>query len=449
MFRKLFHIAVLMVQAFMLLSITVKYSDDDIKSWDSAVKSGVFKQMIKIDYSKKIWDNKARYMPAQAILNRFKKRQATSTITYGWDRTVMKDILYTSAAFTSQSSVEALTLPLTSGDKNNILQEQNLMLGFTPTDPAYTNDVFVYSKGSGDSVSVKPVDPSKMIGIASGVDVPSSTLINCLGTIFNQYSNSVDPISFFPTKVTNYQQYFKAPYEYDETAAKEDLYVDGTLKSMLDADAQYFLLLQAEKALLFNGKMYKHDAVVADKTQRAKMQGLIYTLLNGDPQGNVSPAVVGYNTTWSMEKYEEWQFKLFDPELGDPYGKRLVFGNKAARKVFTDLKNKMQSVREITPNTSYGVKGVDTIYTDAGELDLLVHPRIAARYRDIDKPFMLAVTPPMIEIVEMTPTYLAANIQNNDVTGFKSEYRRQLTAIYNNIGTPYHGLLYNADAPVL
>lgn len=455
MFHNLFSIIMLMAQALFTLGAGVKYSDEtsDIVAWSEAVKSGVFKQMIKIDYSKKIWDNKARYMPAQSILNKFKKRQASSTITFGWDRKVMKDIVYTGASFTSQAAVAELNLELAEGDINHVLQEQNLMLGFTPTDTEnYTNDVFISSKtvsGNVAAVKVKPVDPTKKIGIASGVTVPTGTVVNVLGTIFNQYSGSVSPIAFFPTKVTNYQQYFKFPYEYDETAAKEDLYVDGTLKNMLDKDAQFAILLQREKALLFNGKKYKKDAIVSDKTQRAKMQGLIYSILYGDDLGNVSPAVVGYNTAFTMDKFEEFQFNLFDPELGDPYMKRLVFGNKAARKKFTDMKNSMQSVREITPNKSYGALPVDTIYTDAGVIDLVVHPRIAARYPEMDKPFMLALTPPMVEMVEMTPTYLAANIQNPDVTGFKSEYRSQFTAIYNNIGTPYFGLLYDADKSVL
>ena len=68
-------------EAIKLLLITSIYADDDIISWDKAVKTGVFKQQIKIDYKTKIWDNKAPYVPALSIFKKFSKRAAKSTIT--------------------------------------------------------------------------------------------------------------------------------------------------------------------------------------------------------------------------------------------------------------------------------------------------------------------------------------------------------------------------------
>lgn len=432
-------------EAIKLLLITSIYADDDIISWDKAVKTGIFKQQIKIDYKTKIWDNKAPYVPALSIFKKFSKRAAKSTIIYGWDRTVVKDILTIPGETTSNTSTGTLDIELTAGDKNNLLVNQNLQLCYTPGS-GYTNDVYVVSKdvsGHVNQITVAAIDPTLKIGVGSGTPIPANTMINCLGTYFEEYSGSVKPISQYPRKVTNYMQFFKSPYEYSETAANVDLYTDGTLRNELDKQAQIHLMIQMEKAILMNGKKYGHDATTSDETQNSKMQGILYSIFHGDDYGNVSPANHGYSGDFSIDEFDAFQFPLFDSELGDVFGKRFVLCNKAARKFFTDLKTAKPAV-ELAPNDTYGIKGITKVITDAGELDVFVHPKIDKRFPDMDKPFMAALTLPMIEIEELIPTYLAANIQATDVTGYKSEYRNQSSVIVNQVGSPYFGMLYDS-----
>lgn len=413
-------------------------------SYDDAITSGVFGQLINIDIGDRIFDNKVVFAPMYYLLNQFTKDQALTSVVRGYDRIVQKDILFTAAAFTSQATAgEALTLTLnatgTAYDKNNLIERQIIELDFTPGS-GYTNEVYVYSKNNTDTttISVKSTNPSLKIGTGSGEEVAANTLMNCLGTFFAQKTGSVEPISFFPTLIENVYQYFKTPYSLDEVAMKERLFVKGTLRDMQDTDAQQAHLNLIEKSFLFQGEAYRHDthySPTIDRTQVGKMRGLIYWLKNGG-----SDTAQGYET-WSIDEFDDWQWKIFDPELGDVNGKRLLIANKATRKFFTDLKTAKQGV-ELAPNDTYGIPGITTIYTDSGQFDLFVHPKISARYNDPQKPFMMALTPTMITINPLIDTYLANGIQANDNTELKAEYRTAMTYKLHNAATPYHGILY-------
>lgn len=446
MMNKINKIIAVMIQALGMLNIRAKYSDD-LVSWDTAVSTGVLKQRIVIDYKKHIWDNKVPYVPMLSILNKFSKRKAKSTTVITWNRNQIKDLLTLPAETDSQTVPGTMEITLAHNDKNNLLVNQNLQLCYKP-DEGYTNDVYVVSKtvtGFEDKIVIAPVVAGELIGVGEETPIPAGTTINVLGTYFDEWSHSPEPISLQPVQETNFQQFFKSPYAYTETAAEVDLYTEGTLRNELDKQAQIQLLLQMEKAMLFNGKKWEHNAEAGDARQNRKLQGLLYTIAHGDDHGNVSPANHGYTAgAFTIDEFDKFQFPLFDPELGDIYGKRFVLCNKAARKFFTDLKTAKQGV-ELAPNDAYGIKGITKVYTDAGEMDIFVHPKIAARFPDMHKPFMVALTLPMIEIQELLTTRLAANIQDPDITGYKSEYRNQSTILVNNAGTPYFGMLYDSN----
>jgi hypothetical protein len=59
----------------------------------------------------------------------------------------------------------------------------------------------------------------------------------------------------------------------------------------------------------------------------------------------------------------------------------------------------------------------------------------------MDKPMFVALTPAMMEIDYMIDFMLRANIQDNDVRGYKSEYYVACTNRMYNLNTPYWGIV--------
>lgn len=409
----------------------------NLVSYGDAVKTGVFDQIINIDYQDEIYANKKLYQPLYYLIDMASDEGAGSSTVKGYDETKFKDILNTSANFTSQTTGQegnALVLTMAANEKNNLIVNQAIEIDCTP-DATHTNIVYVYDKVTSDTttIQVKAVDPTLLIGTTNSTVVASGTVLNTLASVFEQNSGSVKPISTFPTTIENYQQEMKFPYEYSNVAAKENLYTKGTLRNKLDDDAKKFFSRLREKALLFNGRKYKKSvASSTDTVEKGYAQGIIYWVRTGG-----GPAVKTYST-WSLNVFDDWQYKLFDPELDDPAQRRMLLVNKAFRKFFTDTKTTRQGWVE-TKEETYGLEGIKTIETDGGVFDVMVHPLINARWPDKDKPVGLAVYLPHLHLKEMEHMYLAANIQNNDVTGKKSEYRCTTSWLLNNAGTAYHG----------
>jgi hypothetical protein len=422
----------------------------DFISYDEAVTSGVLGGLINIDMGTKWYDDKMIYAPAFSILKEFSRTNALSSVVRGWERTTPKDILYCDTWNSSNSAGAHVHVELKNVHdnwakdivaKDNVIERQIVVFDFVPTDAGYTNEGFVSSKATGDMVTVEisPCDPTKKLGIAETDEIPDGTMMNMLGTFFPQKSGSVEPISFYPTKIENTYQYFKTPYEFDEIAAKERLFVQGNIRTMLDSDAQKMHLSGIEKSFLFQGESYRHDTLSARTDDAAresvgKMRGLFYAIANGG-----SPANDTYDT-WTHEVFDQFQFNLFDPELEDPNNRRLVLCNKATVKYFTDLKKDKPGI-EIAPDDTYGIAGIRKVTTDYGTLDLLVLPKINAMYPSMTEPFMAALTPTMIEIKDLVKTYLANGIQANDSTAYKAEYRTALTWLGYNLHTGLFGML--------
>lgn len=432
------------IKAFLLITISffacflgTKPVFGNLVSYGDSVKTGVFDQMINVDFQDEIYSNKKLYQPFYYLIDMISDEGAKSSTVKGFDETKFKDILYTNANFTSQSTGSegnALTVTLTANEKNNLIVNQTIEFDFTP-DSTHTNIVYVYDKNVSDTttIQVKSMDPALLIGTADGVAVASGTLMNCNAAVFEQNSGSVKPVSTFPSTIENYQQEMKWPYEYSNIAAKENLYTKGTLRNKLDDDAKKYFSRLREKSLLFNGKKYKKSiAASTDTVEKGYAQGVIYWVRTGG-----GPAVKTYST-WGTGVFDDWQYKLFDPELEDPAGRRMLFCNKAFRKFFTDTKTARPGWVETAEDT-YGLSGIKTIETDGGVFDVMVHPLINARFPEMDKPVGLAVYLPHIQLKEMEPMYLAANIQNNDVTGKKSEYRGTTSWLVHNASTAYHG----------
>lgn len=416
-------------------------------TYDDATTTGIRDNQVNVQYDDRIYDDRQLKGRLLYLIDMMSSSEAKTSIQRAFDRTMLKDII--SLAVSKDSSVtagEEIEINIGANKKDNVIEHQLLEFGFIPTGSGYTNMGIVSDKATSNTstIKIKPYDPAKKFGIAAGQAVPADTIISIIATANQAWQGSPDPISAQPRVIENYVQIMRSPYAYDDIVAKENLYTKGTIKADLDAMAKDFMLLYGEKMLLSESPgYYKKTARLGssdDKVQLGIMRGLVHMLKYGDiTNGIVSPAVKSY-TTWDYNVFDNWQWALFDPDLDDIAEVRLLVCNKAMRKFFTDLIQQKRAYWE--PTDAYGMKGIRTIYTDAGQFDLMVHPRVHARYPDMDKPFGMALTLPFIEYKPMIKPYLAANIQPVDYMGKKSEYRWAWTFLLHNIGTAYHGIVY-------
>jgi hypothetical protein len=421
-----------------LLTLMVKGVYGNVTPYGSAYLTGVFDSMINIDYGDEVYRNKVLHAPLLYIIDMLRSKPAKTTRVLGFDEIVQKHILSLGAnQAVATVAGAATTLTMAADEKHNVVVNQIIEFNFTPT-TGYTNMVYVSSKaGATTALAVTPIDSTLKFGTESGATIPAGTMMNCLGTYFGDYSTSVDPISTSPTTIENYVQYFKTPFAYGEMAAKEHLYIKGTIMNRLETDKRAIHLSENEGSLLFQGPKWRANIEAStDTTQNATMEGLIYAIKNGS-----SPALKSYET-WSEDVFDQWQWTVFDPELEDQVQKRFLICNKAMRKFFTDLKKNKPGV-ELAKNDTYGIPGIKTIETDAGTFDLLVHPKIHRRWPSKDLPVGVTLTLPMLEFKPYIPTYLAMNIQTNETTGRKAEFRTAWTYLLYNRNTAYHGMVYN------
>lgn len=415
-------------------------------TYDDAVSTGVFDAQVDIQYDDRIFDDRILKARMTWLLKKMSKSVAKTSIQRAFDRTTLKDIISLAQNVTPADSLDnETTLTLGANVKDNLLENQLISFGFTPTGANYTNIGIVTSKaGPNTQVKIKPYDPAKIFGINTATAIPAQTRMSIEATAFPYNSGSVKPISAQPHVIENWVQVMKSPYGYDDIAAAENLYTKGGIKYQKDKDAKEMLLLYAEKMLLSDipGR-YKKTARLGnsdDEVQIGIMRGLEHMLKYGDTvNGIVSPAVKSY-TNWSYDVFDQWQWELFSPDLDDVADVRTFLCNKAMRKFFTDMAKERNWT--IEKSSDYGLPGVTTVHCDAGDLDLIVHSRLHAKYPSMDKPFGMALTLPYVEFKEMLPAKLYANIHARDWTGQKSEYRWAWTYILHGLGTAYHGIIF-------
>lgn len=420
----------------------------DIISYSDIPVDGVLGEQAIIQYGDSITDNKVLWSPTYSLLTKFGKTPMTSNPVKDWDRIVAKDFLTLSSNFnSSETAGEELTITLAQDDKNNITVGQNLRFAFTPATSAFTNEVVVTDKRwSTDrtTIKVKPVDLTLKIGINTGaaaVVAATYPKVLVLGTMHNVISDAQKGLSFQPTTVQNYHQFFRQSYEWSMIEEKYKLYTKGSIRNKQMEDTRAKFLRDIEKALIYNGNYVSRS--VADTSQAtlqatyefSKMKGIEYWIKNGG-----SPAVSGYDS-FDYDTFDDWQWLLFDPELMDTANRRFVLTNKAGRKFFTDLKKDKPGV-ELAPNGAYGIPGITTVYTDAGTIDLYAHNLINMVYSDKDKPYFLALTLPFVKIYEHTKPQLRTDIGDRKSSGYMDEFQCVMSLIINGAGTAYHGVLY-------
>lgn len=422
----------------------------DIISHSQAEKSGLMDARINIGYGKKLFANRRFYAPLMSMESLMPKGRANTSTVGGYNKTIIKDILYMAAAVNSQTAGQegnAVTLTLAAHDKNNLVEQQVIQLGFDPTDDTvYTNEVIVTEKDTGNAltIEVKATNTALLVGIESGTQMPADTMMNCLATRFNQNTGSVDPVGFEPVKFHNYIQEIRWPYEYSMIAAKENLYAgsfeskDGELRAEKDREAKENILAFTDKSILFQGEGIRTKSTETSSTDFGQFRGLIHWIKNDG-----SPAAMGYATgSWTDATFEAWTWELGHPDLEEK--KKIVLCNRAGKSWLSKRKtNNPAWSWEKVPLNVYGISGVNEYIDDYVNFDVKVHPAIDRVFNTKDNPFFLAISIDMFEIEYMYDWMLRANIQANDVTGYKSEYYAALTTRLYNSHTAYHGVLYN------
>lgn len=409
-----------------------------LTSYSDAVKTGVFAQQINIDYGDRIYDDIYLNTQFLYLLDMMQGSEAKTSTTRGFDRTMPTFVCKTSLAVSPQSDASVAHLFTLSSalEKNNMTVRTTVELGITVTDSAYTKYAYVSVKEGLGATEVKllPIDPTKKIGANANDLIPAGTIVNVIGSWFDDYSGSVKPVSYFPTVIENYIQNFKDPYEYSDAAAKQTLYTKGTVRNQRDEDARLSHNIKLQKAVLFNGPSYKKSiSQQTDTDEIGYMEGIIYKILNN------SPNVKAYSN-FSDDVWDEFEYNIFNPQIRSEYQFRFLVCNRALRRWFTNKKKARGWEMQDIPEDTYGLKGIKRITCDNGEFEIFVDPDIDARYNTKDHPFGLPLTLPEIEIKKQFPTYLAANIQPVDYTGKKSEYRTSMTVLVHQ--PSHHGLLY-------
>jgi len=434
---------------FSMLFVFGREAFSGLTSYGDAVTTGVFDQTINIDYGDAIFYNKSLNARLLTVLTRLGAKPAKTTIVKGFQQKVSYNVLsQTGNAVVAAGSSLVLTLGANASQgkemKNQVQQGTTLELTPNPDGVGYnatthTHYVYVLDKTPASDpdnrkITVVPINPALGINPCA-----ASSALYVLGSWYHQMAGSPKPISMHPTVIDNYVQLLKTPYEYSDMAAAENLYVKGTLKQRLDDHAKRMHLIGREMSLLMNGPKYRDtQGGGSDDTDIGYQQGIIYSIVNAGGR-----AVKQYDSgTWDYAKFKDWAYKLFDPEIDDEPGKRFVPCNKAAIEFFTDLES--QRIVKITPNGTYGIPGIRSVETSWGMFDLMMHPRIDERWKDMANPVMIALHLGQIEHKPYIPTYLAANIQNPDVTGKKSEYRTAEAVLVYNAET-HHG----AALPIL
>ena len=445
--HKLFSIIALFLQVFALVKQNAAFSAV-VTPYSNAIKVGVIDDQINVMYDKEIYWNKQQFAKLLSLVDNPKipTIKLDSYVFKGFDQKVVKTMIALNGDFTTGSAGSEVTLTLVQDDKYHVTENQILKFSYTPS-AGYTNEVYVSDRMDATNrteIKVKPVDATLCVGKSVGYTGYNTNdpTINCLGTFFDDNSASAKSVTTNPEVIYNYVQLQKSSYEYGKMAAEQNLYTAGTLKNAKDSMTKALHLKLMQKTMLFGGTRYRSGiALPTSVTEYQKMWGLEdWILTNGTANKGYTSTIA----TGLIDDFHEWLWLMADPDLGGPAKVRLAACNNAAIKWLTDVVANTPNL-QLTDVTSYGLPGIKRVNWGHMSLDLMVESAINERYSTQDKPYIMAVTPSMIKVAKLEPTTLYANIQNNDVHGYKSEYRTAWTFLLHNSATAYHGIFYDAS----
>ena len=397
-----------------------------LMTYDDAVKSGNIRNRTNIDYNEAIHKDRMGSTFYTYCIRKFKSKPTKTSIARGFEERSIPFIVTTNAEITTQT-VAGLPLQITlAAGHVDYIEEKNTLKLDIASDEAndYTNCVWVYSKDSSTQITVYAIDKTKYIGLSSGVPIPTATTVNITGSIFEQFAETVEPITALPTRVENVTQITRTGYKLSGTAETERLYGE-TERSRLRSIAERRQAYKRENTQLFNGaKVEVSSFDSTDGQHRGYMQGLEWTLTN---YGQVTSY-----SAWDYAEFLDWLASIFNPLMLDgTQTKRMVFTNQAGRRKLTDLKHSHGWEENLSQVPKFGTVGVQELHTDSGVIDLYVHPLVNALKSSMSVPYFMAFHPAYIEYKPKTDRTqrLRVGIQNPSADGQMDEFLVEETAI--------------------
>lgn len=420
-----------------------------LTSYSHLVQTKAFDQLVEVDYGNQIYYNESLDIPTISVCQQFTNMEkAKSTIIKGYDLVIHKNVLdLGGSGFTSQASGNTtLTITLAANDKDHLYVGTLIRFKFRPTEANYTNFCIVTSKEEADTTTIviRPHDyetnTAGKIGIASGIDVEAGTKMVLMGNRSARGAGSVKGTAMFPSVIDNEFQDMRTPYEVDDLSATEKMYVPGTPENLIAIQAKAVHNKRREASWLFNGSSWVRTiAAGTDTTQNSNMKGLWTAIDSG-----TSPAKKGYDT-FSDTVLDEWMQLLNNSRLDDKSKKRFVLCNQALINIVSKWKRDAHHGIDLMETNAYGIPGVTRLKWGAITLDLHNHYLFDEIWPDQTKPMAMAIYFPFLRYKYKMKDHIRMNIQANDETKKKHEYRIVESYIAHQINTAYWGLLYAND----
>lgn len=419
-----------------------------LTSYGHLVQSKAFDQLIEVDYGNQIMYNETLDIPTISVCQNFTNmEQAQSTIIKGYDIVIHKNVLDLAADFTSQASGNtALTITLAANDKDHLYVGTLIRFKFLPTGANYTNFCIVTDKVEADTttITIRPHDyetnTASKIGIASAITVEDGTKMILLGNRSARGAGSVKGTAMFPSVIDNEFQDMRTPYEVDDIAATEKMYIPGTPENLLAIQTKAVHNKRREASWLFNGTQWiRGISAGTDTTQNSNMKGLWTSIYGG-----TSPAKKGYDT-FDPDVLDEWMQSLNSSKLDDKSKKRFVLCNQALINKVSKWKRDAHHGIDLMDVDAYGIKGISRLKWGAITLDLHNHYLFDEIWPDQDKPMAMALYFPFLRYKYKMKEHVRMNIQANDETKKKHELRIVESYIMHQPNTAYWGLLYAND----
>jgi hypothetical protein len=433
----------------LLLIALVRPEYAGLISYSHLVNTKAFDQLVEVDYGDRIYYNESLDIPTIALTRSFTNMEkAKSTIIKGYDMVIKKNVIELGTTFPSQASGDtALTITLSAADKDHLVLGELIRFLFLPTGANYTGFCVVTDKKATTdttTIIIRPYDyetnTASKIGIASGTNVDAGTKILLMAPRSARGAASVTGIAMFPSTIDNEFQDIRWPYEVDDIAATEKMYIQGTPENLLATQHKGYFNKVREASFLFNGPQWVSPTTIlgTTATMNSNMKGLWTSIYGG-----TSPAKIGYDT-WDLVKLDDWCKALDNSRIENKNKTWFVMCNQALITQITLAKRDKPGIM-IEGNDTYGIPGVQRVEWGSIKLDLHNHYLFDEIWSNHDKPQAMALTLPLLRYKYKYKEYLRQNIQANDETKKKHEYRIVESYIIHQLNTSYWGLLYAND----
>jgi len=249
-----------------------------------------------------------------------------------------------------------------------VLDSTQLIPGHILRVPSTGENVRVTSVVSGTSITV-----ARAFGITAAAGVPASTVLQVIGTAFEEASTRPNAQSFNPAYIKNYTQIFRNAWAVSGSAAAIQMLVGEGNVSENKQDCVHFHSASIEQAL-FWGQLY--SGTLNNRPVRA-MDGLASMIGNA---ANYPPIFAAANVFTAAATTNFTQLEaMLEPSLnqrtpGTQGGTtRTVFTGAQGIRVFNQIGRLNGMYELVSDQTIYGLQ-FRTFRTSRGTFNLIEHP---------------------------------------------------------------------------